>query len=309
MTPNILLVRKGDENEYQMLEEVTAQLRNFGARTRMVWDVEPRFKHFLWSLASPTFVVSFRPIQRFFPSWATIFQQERHNKIREYEVLKEAGISVPKWKVIQQNDESDLSGFPEFVVVKPANGSCGALVQIMRRDRVRWRALEVKNKRSETDAIIVQEYVHTGPWPTSFRVATVFGEPIHTWRLTADRSRKPFEGETINSDFFVGRSIVSSAKGCTYDKEVPEDVLKLARQVHETAFQNIPLLSIDIIQDCKTGELYVLELNLCALNIVPTRVGGRQLREEFGFDPWTQFGGAKAIARGIYGRLAKELKN
>ncbi len=310
--PSVLLVRKGDEDEYQMLEQVTSRLQDLGIRTRLVWDGKPQLKHFLWSLTSgtETAVISFRPIHKFLPSWAKIFQQEKHNKISEYENLKQAGIPVPNWKEIKPSDEiPDLSYFPDFVVVKPANGACGALVRVMRRDHVRWQPLEVKHKRSEIDSIIVQEYIHTGPWPTSFRVATAFGEPIHAWRLTADRSREPFRGEEMNSDFFKGRSIVSSSKGCTYDREVPEDVLELSRRVHDATFQNIPLLSIDIIRDYRTGKLYVLELNLCALNIVPTPAAGRHLREGFGFDPWLQFGGASAIARGIYRCIMKETEN
>lgn len=308
--PSVLLVRKGDEDEHHMLEQVRTQLQDLGIRTRLVWDGEPQLKHFLWSLTSAeTVVISFRPICKFLPSWAKIFQQEKHDKISEYENLKEAGIPVPNWKEIRRDEETpDLSDFPNFVVVKPANGACGALVRIMRREHVQWEPLDVKHKRSELDSIIVQEYIHTGPWPTSFRVATIFGEAIHAWCLTADRARTPFEGEEIDSDFFKGKTIVSSSKGCVYDAEVPEDVLELARRVHERAFQNIPLLSIDIIRDYRTGKLYVLELNLCALNIVPTPAAGRHLREGFGFDPWMQFGGASAIARGIYRRITKEIK-
>ncbi len=128
--PNILLVRKGDEDEYQMLEQVTTRLQDLGIRTRLVWDQEPKLRHFLWSLTTAeTVVISFRPIRKFLPSWAKIFQQKKHDKISEYENLKKAGIPTPKWKEIRRDEETlNLSDFPNFVVVKPANGSCGALV-------------------------------------------------------------------------------------------------------------------------------------------------------------------------------------
>ena len=116
---NILLVRKGCEDEYQMLEAVTLELRKLGIRARLVWDSEPRLKHLLWSLGAPTYVVSFRPIQNFLPSWAKILQQERHNKISEYEELRNAGIPVPKWRVIYEGGQPDLSDFPEFFFLKP----------------------------------------------------------------------------------------------------------------------------------------------------------------------------------------------
>ena len=151
----------------------------------------------------------------------------------------------------------------------------------------------------------MQEYIHTGPWPVSYRNATVFGEPMYGWRIVADRSRAPFEDQDRDSNFFAGRTIVSSGRGCTFDWEIPEDIFKFARQVHNLAFPHVPILAIDIIQDHETQKLYALEANTAGLNILITPTNGARIKRDFGLDLFHQFGGISAIARGIFGRISK----
>ena len=296
---NILLVRHRDNDDDLILADVARELRALGARAGVVWDVKPRFKHQMWALGRETAVVSFRPLKWFKPLWAQMFEQRIYNKIEELCLLEQSGIPVPKWTILKRDTEPDLSGFEPFVVVKPGNGCRGALVRVMRRDRVRWRNLEVQERRGSTKELIVQEYIHTGPWPTSYRVATVFGEPIYGGRIVADRSRSPFEGRKRDSHFFDGRTIVSSSKGCTFDWEISEDVFEFARRVHGIAFPRVPILATDIIRDYETEKLYALETNTGGLNILITPTNGSRIKRDFGLDLFDQFGGVSAIARGI----------
>ncbi len=312
---NVLLVTHDYEQQNELLPDVIRELNTLGDRfgrryrARLVHDYAPNLKHQLWTLGRPTVVVSMLPLRRFFPSWATILANEDIYKVQEYTALERAGIPIPKWTVVRQGEEPDLSGFNEFVVVKPAQGGCGALVRIMRRNRVEWRPLEVKKFNWSHMDLIAQEYVHTGPWPVSYRVGTVFGEPIYAWRITADRSRRPFEEGKMDSHFFDGRTIVSSGKGCTFDWEVPQDVFELARALHERAFPNTPLLGSDIIRDVHSGKLYVLEVNANGDNFHLTSRVAQRIKREFNLDSKAQFGGARAVARGIYRRLNQFVSN
>lgn len=173
---------------------------------------------------------------------------------------------------------------------------------------MRWQSNEIQKFGWLSDVLIAQEYIHTGPWPTSYRIGTVFGEPVYAWRCVADRLRKPFDGTERNSTFFEGRTIVSSSKGCTFDLEVPEDVLELARLTHE-AFPTVPVLGTDIIRDFETGQLYVVEVNAMGDTFHLTSDTGRKIAREFNLDLLGQFGGACAIARGIYHRLIQHFGN
>lgn len=299
---NLLFVRTGDSDQDSILPEAAKELWSFGVRSRLVWDVEPRWKHYLWTLGLPTCVVGLKTIRRFTPRWAKIFQQIKYDKVQEYQALEQAGIPVPKWVALHEGDEPDLSQFDDYVVTKPAAGCRGAFVRIMRRNRVRWRNFDLEHRRGESTAVIVQNYVHTGPKPVSYRVATVFGEPFYAWRVTAAKRRTPFEERAAGSQFFAGKTIVSTSKGCIMDPEVPADVVQFSKQVYK-AFPDVPILAIDIIRDYDSQKLYVLELNTSSLNPVATPQSVSRIKREFGLDLYTQFGGAKALARGIFRRV------
>ena len=308
---NVLLVTDWAQDRFKFAE-VARELRSLGVRARIAHDVEPRLKHRLWTLGKETKIISFMPLSKFLPSWAEIWQQQNYDKVQEYEILGRAGISVPKWVAVYEGQEPDLSDFSEHVVVKPSLGWRGAFVRIMRRSKVRYRPIVTEvmgNKVSP--ALIAQEYIHTGAWPISYRVTTVFGEPIFMFRSIADSSRLPFYGSTFDANFFVGRSIVATAMGCSRDAEVPEDVIHLARKAHQ-AFPDIPLLGFDIVRDWKTHQLYVLEVNAFGRTYLLSEEDSKRHLDEFGFDLYKQFGGLKAVTRGIYRRLFpqnQDLKN
>ncbi len=300
---NVLLVTDWNEDEFKF-SEVVRELQNLGIRARIAHDVEPRAKHQLWSLGMSTKVVSMFPLKRFIPGWAEIWQQKNYDKIQEYRILEQAGVPVSKWIPVFEGQTPDLSGLSEYVVVKPSLGWKGAFVRIMRREKVSYRPIATEVMPGVVSPeLVAQEYVHTGAWPISYRVATVFGEPIFMFRSTAEGTRLPFIGSTFDANFFAGRSIVSTAKGCTRDANVPEEVVNLARQAHSKAFPDIPLLGFDIVRDIRTNRLFVLEVNAFGRTYQLADKESQNNLDSFGFDLHQQFGGIKAVARGIYRRL------
>ena len=193
------------------------------------------------------------------------------------------------------------------MVVKPALGGRGAFVMVMRRNKVSYRPLRTEAMNNAlSPALIAQEYIHTGAWPTSYRVGSVFGEPIYAFRSIASSAREPFVGFSFDANFFSRKSIVATAKGCMRDGEVLDDVIKLASQAHQ-AFPNVPLLGIDIVRDFRTHKLYVLEVNACGRTYQLAEEFVKQNLDNFGLDLRKQFGGIKAVARGIYNRLFLEI--
>lgn len=304
---NVLLVT--DWNGELKFAELARELQNFGIRAKIMHDVAPAVKHRLWSLGMETKVISMFPLKNFLPDWAEIWQHKNYTKIEEYNILEAAGMPVPKWVPVYEGQNPDLSGFSEYVVVKPALGWRGAFVRIMRRTKVTYRPLETEVMPGVVSpALIAQEFIPTGTWPISYRVTTMFGEPIFTFRSMADMNWLPFVGSTSDSNFFVGKSIVATAKGCSRDSDVPEDIIKLASEAHRRAFPDIPLLGFDIVRDIRTGKLFVLEVNAFGRTYLLGEEESQQNLEEFGFDLHQQFGGIKAVARGIYQRLTGKTK-
>jgi hypothetical protein len=287
-----------------MFAEILSEFHKHGVRSLAVWDVKPMLKHRLWSLGRAAAVVSFHPLRQFLPAWADIYQQVNYNKAQEQACFESAGIQIPKWKIIREGEAPDLSDFQPFVVVKPACGAKGAFVRIVRRDRVKWKQLNVENSRVQNNDLIVQEYIHTGPWPSSYRVATVFGEPNYALRITASRQRFPIEYDPAgDSSIFSGRSIVASSKGCKMDLEIPDDVFQFAKEIHLRAFPKVPFLASDIIRDVNTGKLYALEVNTAGLSILMVPETSDRIKREFNIDVTTQFGGVKSAARAIIKRF------
>ncbi len=86
------------------------------------------------------------------------------------------------------------------------------------------------------------------------------------------------------------------------DTAVPEGVIALAREAHK-AFPTIPLLPMAIVRDSFSGRLYALEVNGAGWTFHLTSDHGKRVKESFGIDLCSQFGGAAAVARGIYRRL------
>jgi hypothetical protein len=314
---NLLLVTHEEEQQHHLLPDVVRHITKLAphVRCRLVHDCAPRLKHRLWTLGQRTAVVSMRPVwswpkPRFAPEWAILWHQAPLDKLQECACLEHGGIPVPRWTALGPDRPPLLSDFGPFVVVKPASGALGALVRIKRRDRVRWepaivRAHPLTGGEGISDALIVQEYIHTGPWPTSYRVGTVFGEPIYALRVSADRSRRPFDARPADASAFSNRTIVASSRGSTFDDQVPEDVIQFATRVH-AAFPTVPLLGTDIVRDCDTGQLYVLEVNAAGWTFHLTSVAHERFLRESGLDLRKQFGGAAAVARGLVRRLAAE---
>ncbi len=308
---NVLIVKHYPENQHEILPQVIEELKklNGGHRYRLIHDLKPNLKHFLWTLGQPTCVVSFYRLRAFKPQWATIWTQEALTKSQEYEILAQAGIAVPRWAKLTSNYKPGLSAFSDYVIVKPDWGCCGAMIRIRSKNAVKWEELpklEKANSRISED-LVVQDYIHTGPWPVSYRVGTVFGEPIYAWRTIGDKTKPPFEDRKRNARFFNGRSVVSNTKRSLFDAEVPEDVIQFAGKVH-AAFPSIPLLGTDIIRDADTGKLYALDMNTSGNTFHLTSDTGKNIAKDFDLDLRGQFGGAKAIAHGILNRVNQEFE-
>jgi hypothetical protein len=104
--------------------------------------------------------------------------------------------------------------------------------------------------------MLVQSFVFTGEWPTSYRVVTVFGEPVLCRRQTT-RKGDPLRHRW---DFRSGRgTIVSNTKAMTVDLSYDQEVLDFAGEAHRAAFPDTPMLQADIGRDVDTGKLFVFE--------------------------------------------------
>lgn len=193
-----------------------------------------------------------------------IFKAEAYQKLTQQEIFWKNGIPTPPAARFSIGLKLDPILFGEFVVLKTIDltqTSKGNGVFLFRRRRL--DALSPSNiagipkvlRRGGT--FIVQKFIDTGSFPNHFRVQTFFGEVIYSWKQVLENRRPSLD----SPDDVLEAAVVASQGGDrSFRLNYDSDVLELARQVHK-CFPNIPMLGVDIVRDCNSERLYVLECN------------------------------------------------
>jgi hypothetical protein len=234
-----------------------------------------------------------------------VYQGGALTKSQEFEALTRAGVAVPPYVVLtQEQPTADLSRLGEYVVVKPDRGGRGANVRVMRAGKVRWEPDDESRCAGKSSKTLAQQFIYTGPWPISYRVTSLFGEALFSLKVEASHDRSPLAGP----DGFrttPGLSVVSNSKRCTFCYENDPAIIQFAEQAHR-AFPKIPLLGIDVVRDAATGELYVLEVNSGGYVWHFTSRMGLSVQKQFGLNFESQFNGRRKAAQ-ILAAKAMEL--
>jgi len=243
----------------------------------------------------PTVTISPAPVRLLRPKRGRLLQGQLVPKSFEYRALSQVDVPVPRWTRVLPGKKPNLEGFSEYVVTKPDFGGRGADVRLERRDRVKWTpprtdlALEWGGPFNPR---VAQEFVYTGPWPASYRVATLFGEALSCDKVEADHEREPFAFGSVHR----GQSIVSSGKGCRLSLVNDPEILALGERAH-SALPHVPLLGVDIVRDQRTGDLFVLELNSLGYTWHFSSPAAQRHQSEYGLRLESQFDGRRKAAR------------
>jgi amino acid adenylation domain-containing protein len=187
-------------------------------------------------------------------------------KSEEYAALARDNIPVPRWVLMSAAQRPALGSFAPYVVTKPNYGGRGAEVKLRRRDRVRWEPTFTAAAGMSPE-LIVQEYVHTGPRPTTCRVTTLFGRVLYAARFEggAPDAVAPAPEQLRTGSARPGISIVAMPADSRVELTYDPEVLRLAESAHRS-FPDIPLLGVDIVREAASGRLYVLEVNAIGYN-------------------------------------------
>jgi hypothetical protein len=210
----------------------------------------------------PTLVVSFTRLKTFRPARGRVFQGRIIPKLEQISVLETAGVPAPKIALVTPDLDLGDPAWGEFVVRKPISPgftSHGEGVELIRTRSYRYETPSdyPEGHPGRVSQMVVQRYIHTGRKPTSYRVLTLFGEPLYciysTYQETDIRLDLP-DAEL--------RQVVIATNASDRQRELasPADVLDLARRIH-AAVPDVPLKGIDIIREEATGQLYCLEFN------------------------------------------------
>jgi len=244
----------------------------------------------------PTLSLSLRhvPTRRLFPGrFLSGVHLDKHG---EYARLEAAGIPVPKWTIIKHGQRFDPADWGPYLVEKPSAGGRAACVRIRKTGRIRHTPQEdyPEGHPGRLGPMLAQQFVYTGPWPTSYRVVTMFAEVLLCYRQTTRSHGHPLQSRF---DFRAtgGISIASNTKDMAAEIADDPDVIELAERAHRLAFRNFPVLAFDIVRDADTGELFVLECHAQGYWFHNTSALGIAATNNLDFEG--QFGATEKAAR------------
>ena len=243
----------------------------------------------------PALTVSPAPLVHFRPARGPVFQGQHVAKSVEYRALEALGIPVPRWTRLLPGEPPNLAELGDYVVTKPDFGARGAEVRVERRVVARWqppRTATAEQFGGPFNPRLAQEFVYTGMWPRSYRVATLFGTALWAMKIEASHARAPLPDAAA----FHGQSVVSSGHGCTFELAHDADVIALAERAH-SAFPRVPLLGVDVLRDARDGRLFVVELNSLGFTWHFSSQAGLRFQSEFSLDLSSQFDGRRRAAR------------
>ncbi len=294
----IILTRKARHAaDFERIGEYVRQLDE-GVQLRIVRDLPHTWlRPCVWS--RPTISVALERVSMFHPMRGPLCQCRPLGKIGEYRRMDAAGLPVAPWAILSPDHTPDLSSFGPVVVVKPARGARGGGVRLMCTDAVRYEPPVGRSARLSPD-LIVQRLVYTGPWAAYYRVATFFGQALSADIRETDPSREPLP----HPDEMRDRNIAFEPTGLYPYRDTRRirlvedaDVIALAERVHKAAFNDIPLLGVDVMREQDTGKLFISEVNSAGGTWHFSTKAGRMNQQKFGISYESQFDGFRKAAR------------
>jgi hypothetical protein len=195
----------------------------------------------------------------------TVLTNRAIHKPGQHRAFVEAGVPTPPTLRFIPGMRLDPIIFGEYVVIKPINpnlGSYGRGIQLFRRKKLETMMLAdfpIDHLiYRERDGFLVQRFIDTGPNLPVYRVLTLFGVPLFSFKAWDIVALPSIAGP--DSDIEKLRVTSNNGNFRTRAASADDDVLKLGALVGQS-LPDIPLLGTDIIREHKTGRLFALECN------------------------------------------------
>ena len=265
---NLILITQPGRQDPQDFEEIAERVRKLDRYIKVFVftpaNTSDDIKREDWR--NPTLTVTLGGMGRFRPRRGRFFFNRLISKERQVELFSSAGIRTPKTIAYSAGTVLDRDEWGQFVVVKPNNldqtskGQSASLVQLKNLNDFSSLTESLK-ERILSDSVLLQEFVPTGDYPTSYRAGVFLGRVIHMMRKRSnvpipDLANASIEELNIDSNHESPRENDFAARELVVDDEIMAFATRIAK-----IFPGLPLLGIDIIRHSRTGELFALEIN------------------------------------------------
>lgn len=210
----------------------------------------------------PSITVAFANSFMFNPSRGPVYHNRALSKLYQYQVFRNAGIPSPHVEMHSPEKSFEEDVWGRFVVIKPADlrlTSDKDNVRLVRTRRLNQMGNDLYSLLGYEPGtqLLIQSFIDTGRKPQHYRVLSLFAEPLYAQHKILHRSRP----DLVEPDEVLMKAVVSDGSG-EHTREYGDypDVIAFARKI-AGAFDEIPLLGIDILREVPTGKLFALEVN------------------------------------------------
>ena len=265
---NLILITQPGRQDPKDFEEIAERVRKFD-RYIKVFVFTPEntsddIKREDWR--NPTLTVSLGTMGNFNPKRGRFFYNRQISKERQVELFASDGIRTPRTISYSAGMILDEEEWGTVVVGKTSNlkqtskGQSASLVQLKYLNDFSSLAGPLK-ERIESNGVLVQEFVPTGDYPTSYRAGIFLGRVIHMMKKRSnipipDLADSSIQDLNIDSNHESPGENSFAARELVVDNEIMAFSTRIAG-----IFPGLPLLGIDIVRHSRTGELFALEIN------------------------------------------------
>ncbi|MGB5093110.1 MAG: hypothetical protein WBN97_07350 [Parvibaculum sp.] len=211
----------------------------------------------------PTLTVSFTLPGVFRPRRGRFYHGFPLAKFGQMKKFAAAGIPMPKTLSYRIGQPLRPEVWGEHVILKAtaldamSNGDTAFLLRTVKVAELATVVFPEGHKARKAP-LLVQEFIDTGLYPASYRVLTLFGEPILSMVYKMNYPRPALDAS--DEELMQGTIASNKPPHYTHILEADPEVLAFARKAAR-AMPRIPLQGMDFIREEKTGKLFILEVN------------------------------------------------
>lgn len=303
MTTVVLVVPDDETKTWQDFRKIASAIRSKGMATHLVRHKRSEQIALLplWLSRTVSICLTGRTDRKLLPG--KFFCGLDHNKVDEYRVLQAAGAPVPQWEELRPDTRLDPKVWGPYVIEKPSAGWLGANIRIRKTGRVRFAppSSYPSGHHGQRGPMIIQKFVYTGEWPSSYRVVTAFGEVALCYRQTTIRGM-PLK---TRWGFDDGRAaIISNTRDMKIELDPDPEIMDVARRAHLAALPDVPILQFDIGRDVETGEVLIFECHPFAIHWPFSSYLATSMQADSGIDFDNQFDAMSIIGNAIVKKVA-----
>ena len=183
-------------------------------------------------------------------------QIDKFEQIKQYTA---AGIATPKTIEYELGQPINKNDWGEHIFIKPRKGSFSENSFLIPTKYI----LDIKpyfEEVAKKEKFILQQFINTGVYATSYRVLNFLGAPLSFVSLTCP---KPVYLPNNLDEAFNNSTVQTNLENASAIRkfENNDEILDFSKKIFNV-FNEKPIQGIDIIIEEKTKKLFVLEANL-----------------------------------------------